>query len=114
MESERSLKKFHIAHVLNDGTKAYREVLRCHILWKCIEALGSTDETDRFDPMDHPSRFQNTLRAPLRLRRNQTQSLSDMQPAWLCAVVRLDGEVNEISYGDAAKSIPKRLEVIDC
>ena len=100
MESERSLKIFHSAHLQNNETKAYREVVRCHVLWRCIEVLGATDESDRFDPGHHLLRFEDTLRVPLRLRRSHpAQSIKSVN-AWLRAVVQLDGVLVEMSYGN--------------
>jgi hypothetical protein len=97
-ESEIGIHRFHEAHRSNSRNAAHEEMIRCHILWKCIEALGATDESDRCDPVDHLVRFENTLRAPLRPRRSDTGSPSEDKPAWIRAVVRLDETLCEYSF----------------
>ena len=103
-ESEHGIHRFHKAHRSSNRTAAHEEIVRCHILWKCIEALGATDESDRCDSVDHLTRFGNSLRAPLRPRRIHVQDPSKTQPGWLYAVVRLDNDVREVSFWATTKS----------
>lgn len=100
-ESELGIHRFHGAHLTNDATAAHSEIVRCYTLWKCIEAFGATDETDRYDPCSEYIRCEDTLRVPMRRRRDEAQFEPGHAPR-LTALVRLNGAIAEFSYGAIA------------
>jgi len=111
MESERGIMKFHEAHLAADSREASTEILRCMILWMSLDALGLTDESDRYDPRGGYIRYENTLRVPLRLRIREACQTEPSPVPWLHVVLRLDGKTREFSYGEPAPSVIRQLAV---